>query len=175
MFISNESIATYCLDGIFRLLTSAVELKCIHINHTLLLFRLGSKSRQGKNSRITKILEVIKIPNWLSILKDILWEVYFNFQSNIEITGYLPHIVYKNRRRIYEGVHTSTPLRSFLISDFVFQDTKKIFCKCYQNYLRYLWLKFFIWAEGGSVEPQRGVCSIWSDLVIYEFVYLANL
>ena len=36
------------------------------------------------------------------------------------------------------------PLRTILISDFVLKDTKKFFCKCYQNYLRHLWLKFFI-------------------------------
>jgi len=40
------------------------------------------------------------------------------------------------------GAHS--PFTNFLISDFVLKDTKKIFCKCYQNYLRHLWLKFFI-------------------------------
>ena len=39
--------------------------------------------------------------------------------------------------RIYEGgVHP--PLGTFLISDFVLQDTKKIFYQCYQYYLRHL-------------------------------------
>ena len=40
-------------------------------------------------------------------------------------------------------VYTS-PFRNFLISDFVLQDTKKILCQRYQNCLRHLWLKFFI-------------------------------
>ena len=49
-----------------------------------------------------------------------------------------------NGRGIYGGGCTFPPLRHFFISNFVLQDTKKIFCKCYQNYLRHLWLKFFI-------------------------------
>ena len=56
-------------------------------------------------------------------------------------------------RRIYGGRCTS-PFANFLISDLVLQDTKKIFCKCYQNYLRHLWLKFFIFrlVEGGFLK-----------------------
>ena len=34
------------------------------------------------------------------------------------------------------GVHP--PSRTFFISDFVLQDTKRKFCQCYQNYLRHL-------------------------------------
>ena len=37
------------------------------------------------------------------------------------------------------------PLRTFLIFDFVLQDTKKIVCQCYQNYLKRLLSKIFIW------------------------------
>ena len=62
------------------------------------------------------------------------------------------------------GVHP--PSRSFLISDFVLQDMKNIFCQCYQNYLRHLWLKFFIfqmserwfpWHPKEGVAPKGGV------------------
>ena len=42
------------------------------------------------------------------------------------------------------AVYTPFPLRTFLIYGFILKDTKKIFCKCYQNYFRHLWLKFFI-------------------------------
>ena len=52
------------------------------------------------------------------------------------------------------------PLRTFLISDFVLQDTKNIFCKCYQNYLRHLRLKFFIFQMSGRWFPwhTKGGC-----------------
>ena len=45
------------------------------------------------------------------------------------------------------------PFRSFLISDFVLQDMKKIFCQNYQNYFRNLWLKFFIFQMSGRWFP----------------------
>ena len=50
-----------------------------------------------------------------------------------------------------------TPLRSFLISDFVLQNTKKSFCQFYQNYLRHLCLKIFHFSDEWkvvSVAPQ---------------------
>ena len=48
--------------------------------------------------------------------------------------------------------------RTFFISDFVLQDMKKIFCQCYQNYLRHLWLKFFRWVEGIFRGTPKGGC-----------------
>ena len=51
----------------------------------------------------------------------------------------------------FMGVHT--PFTIFFISDFVLQDTKKIFCKCYQNYLRHIWLEFFIFQMSGRWFP----------------------
>ena len=45
------------------------------------------------------------------------------------------------------------PFRSFLISAFVLQDMRKIFCQNYQNYLRDLWLKFFIFQMSGRWFP----------------------
>ena len=68
------------------------------------------------------------------------------------------------------GVH-HTFYELFLISDFVLQDTKNIFCQCYQNCLRHLWFKFVIfqmserWClwhlKGGFTPPHksRGVLS----------------
>ena len=56
------------------------------------------------------------------------------------------------------GVHP--PLRTFLISDFVLKDTKTLFCKCYQNYLRHLWLRFFLFQINGRWfpwHPKEGV------------------
>ena len=44
-------------------------------------------------------------------------------------------------------------LRTSLISDFVLQDTKTIFWQCYQNYLRHLWLKCFIFQMSGRWSP----------------------
>ena len=44
---------------------------------------------------------------------------------------------------VLEGVN-SPPSRTFLISDFVFQDKKNIFCQCYEKYLRHLWLKPYL-------------------------------
>ena len=44
------------------------------------------------------------------------------------------------------GVHP--PLRTLLTFDFVLQDTKMIFWQCYQNYLKRICLKFFIFQMG---------------------------
>jgi len=52
------------------------------------------------------------------------------------------------------GVHP--PLRTFLISYIALQDTKKIFCQCYQIYLRHLCLKFFRWVKGGFRGTPKG-------------------
>ena len=67
------------------------------------------------------------------------------------------------------------PLLSFLISNFVLQDMKEIFCQCYQNYLRHLWLKFFIFQmsgrwfpwhpKGGGVHPPINLEVFFSDIL----------
>ena len=53
----------------------------------------------------------------------------------------------------------SSPLRTHLISDFVLQDKQKNFCKCYQNYLENLRLKFFIIQMNGRQHKYWGVFS----------------
>ena len=49
------------------------------------------------------------------------------------------------------GIHL--PLGNFVASDMTFQGMKTIFCQCYQNYLRHLWLKFFIFQMSGRWFP----------------------
>ena len=66
-----------------------------------------------------------------------------------------------NGRGIYGGV-VYPPLRTFLTSDFVLQDTKKIVCQCYQNNIKASVVKIFHFSDEWkvvSVAPQRGgVC-----------------
>ena len=62
------------------------------------------------------------------------------------------------------------PLRFFFISDFVLKDRKTIFCKCYQNYLRHLWLKFFIFQMSGRWfpwHPKGGGCTPPINLEVF--------
>ena len=65
------------------------------------------------------------------------------------------------------GVHP--PLQFFFISDFVLEDTKKIFCNFYQNYLRHLWLKFFIFQISGRWFPwhPKGGCTPPKNLEVF--------
>ena len=72
-----------------------------------------------------------------------------------------------NGRRIYGGC---TPhFMNFFISDFILKDTKKIFCKCYQNYLRHLWLKSFIFQMSGRWFPwhPKGGCTPPINLEVF--------
>ena len=59
------------------------------------------------------------------------------------------------------------PSWTFLISDFVLQDTRKIFCQCYQNYLRRVWLKMFIskTSEGGFLGTPK-ILRCFSDILV---------
>ena len=67
------------------------------------------------------------------------------------------------------------PLRTFLISDCVLQDTRKIFCQFYQNYLKLnYWLKVFIfqmsemwfsWQPKGGCTPPVNSKVFFSDLL----------
>ena len=82
-----------------------------------------------------------------------------------------------NERRIYGGC-TFPFTRTFLISDLILQDTKQIFCQCYQNYFRCLWLKTFIFQMRGRLCPwhlkwkvvsKRGVCQPLQALILRYF------
>ena len=70
--------------------------------------------------------------------------------QSLNITNQRPLSLHINRRRIYWEGGSFT---NFSIFDFVLQDTKKIFCQCYQNYLRHLWLIFFIFQITGRWFP----------------------
>ena len=72
------------------------------------------------------------------------------------------------------GLHPPPPLRTFLISDFVLQDTEKILCQCYQNDLIHPWLKLFIfqmsvrsfpWHHKGGVHPPINLEVLASDIL----------
>ena len=69
------------------------------------------------------------------------------------------------------------PLRTFVISDFVLQDTKNVFCHCCQNYLKSLWSKFSMFQMSGrcflwhSINPE-----LFSDIfVILQFLATASV
>ena len=107
--------------------------------------------------------------------KNFLFQIISPFWS---MTSYSPHFTFFSNfwlhllfrhlnlifdwRRIYGDMVYTTPLRLFFIFDLVLRDTKNIFCQCYQNYLRHLWLKFCIFQMSGGwffVAPQRG-CTV---------------
>ena len=100
----------------------------------------GSERTQkaAKKLRTNHTLKIIT--KFCSNLVALWWHIFCPFENEIWKCSL-------NGRRIYGGCTSSPPpLRTFLISWFdflVLKDTKKIFCKGCQNYLRHLCLKYF--------------------------------
>ena len=63
------------------------------------------------------------------------------------------------------GMYT-TLFYLFIFSDVVLQD-KKIFCQCYQNYRRHLWLHFSYEWKVVSLVPQMGGCTPPINLEVF--------
>ena len=95
--------------------------------------------------RFSKIFLGVKLKSSLTTTSIIVVTTAIYFTSRKVKIRKFPDVF--NGRRIYG--RCTPPLKTFLISEFVLQDAKK----CYQNYLRHLWLKFFIFQMSGRWFP----------------------